>query len=48
MGSEMGSERKQRSKPKQMKKVDLKAAKMRARMVENRANGGMAEACLTF
>ena len=48
MGSEMGSERKQRSKPKKMKKVDLKAAKMRARILEVPPNGGMAEACLTF
>ena len=44
----MGSAKKQRSKPKKMKKVDLKAAKMRARMGEEALNGGMAEACVTF
>jgi len=44
----MGSAKKQRSKPKKMKKVGLKAAKMRARTLWNPANGGMAEACLTF
>ena len=48
MGSEMGSERKQRSKPEKMKKVDFKAPKMRARTVETLPNGGRAEACLTF
>ena len=44
----MGSAKKQRSKPKKMKKVDLKAAKMRARTLGDAPNGGMAEAFLTL